>query len=138
MTVEAVKALIQKMIEVREQEIEELKGFLEALEATPQPIQETPEAEFLSKGSQVYARVLRRNGKLTIFPIESYAIKADDPAIKWLRERFKKAAEKHPDFKFEFAEKDGRLEKISVSGNLAEFERLQNATVWALEKAATR
>ena len=138
MTVEVIKALLIKLIESRQSEIQELKQLLQTLEQTPAEVIENSEHELLGKGSQVYARVLRRNGELIIIPIESYGVKVGDPAVKWLRGRFEKASEKHPDFKFEFVEKDGRLEKITVSGNLSEFERLKDATVWALEKAASR
>jgi len=138
MTVEAIKALLIKLIESRENEIQELKQLLQTLEQTPVEVIGNSEHELLGKGSQVYARVLRRNGELIIIPIESYGVKVGDPAVKWLRGRFEKASEKHPDFKFEFVEKNGRLEKITVSGNLSEFERLKDATVWALEKAASR
>jgi len=43
MTVEAVKALITKLIESREQEIVQLKEFLEALNETPEEIIEAKE-----------------------------------------------------------------------------------------------
>ena len=136
---EAVKALIKKLIEFRVREINELKSFLETLEVTPEPVLETLEAEFLSRGNQVYARVFRENNEISIFPIESYAIKAEDRAIKWLKKRFREAKEKHPDFEFAFVVgKDGKLEKISVKGNLEEYEKLQNAVIWALEKAGNR
>lgn len=140
MTVSAVKALIQKMIEVREQEIEELKGFLEALEATPQPIQETPEAEFLSKGSQVYARILKDKNEVGIYPIESLQIKVNDAAISWLQNKvFEKAAAKHG-FQYQFVNRDGFLEAIKVRGQVSqeEIDKLLNATKWAFEKASNR
>ncbi|RLG98293.1 hypothetical protein DRO19_04595 [Candidatus Bathyarchaeota archaeon] len=130
--------LISHLKDWLHQGLEILSEFQQAVESTPQPIQETPEAEFLSKGSQVLARVFKGKGEIQIFPIESLKVKADDRAIIWLKGRFKAAKDKHPDFNFEFFSKDGILEKITVSGNLSEFERLRDATVWALEKASSR
>jgi len=112
--------------------------FQQTIESTPQPIQETPEAEFLSKGSQVYARLLRKENEISIYPIESYGIKAADPAINWLKGRFEAVAQKHPDFQYKFVEKDGKLREITINGNLQQFNSLKSPTIWALQKAADR
>lgn len=140
MAVEALKALIQKLIETRENEIQELKTFLASLNEMPKEIIETPEAEFLHKGDTLYARLLRKQGEISIFPVESLQIKADDMAIKWLQKKvFEKAALKHG-FKFEFLNRNGLLSTIRIHGlkDEHEIEKLLNATTWALEKASSR
>jgi len=107
MTVEIIKALLLKLIESRQSEIQELKQFLQSLEQTPAEVLENPEYEFLTKKNQLLARLIKREGSLTILPVESLKIQSDDRAILWLKNKvLPKASEKHG-VKFQFTEKDG-------------------------------
>jgi len=140
MAIEAIRALIAKLIELKEQELTQLKQFLETLNATPEAIIETPEAQFLSKGSKVYARILKGNNEIGIYPIESLQVKVNDATISWLQNKvFEKAAAKHG-FQYQFVNRDGFLEAIKVHGQLSqeEIDKLLNATKWAFEKASSR
>jgi len=136
---QAIKALITKLIEARENEIKELRNFLETINETPEPIIEEPTADFLAKGSNILARILKNGDELQILPIESLQIKANDKAIQWLQNKiFQKASEKHG-FKYQFIAEKDMLQAIKVQGiNEEEKDKLLNATKWALEKAADR
>jgi len=137
---QAIKALITKLIEARENEIKELRNFLETINETPEPIIEEPTADFLAKGSNILARILKNGDELQILPIESLQIKANDKAIQWLQNKiFQKASEKHG-FKYQFIAEKDMLQAIKAQGINSEEEKqkLLNATRWALEKASTR
>ena len=137
---EPVKALIDKLEDWLSTGLDILRDFKQVLESTPKPVIEQPEADFLARGSQVYARVLKSRNQLLIIPIESFGVKADDKAVKWLeREPFRHAAEKHG-LKVSFEEKNGLLEKIKVEGALTPeiVDDLLKPALWALEKASER
>lgn len=137
---EILKAYIRCEIEHLESKAESLRKLLKTIEESPKEILETPNADFLARGSQVYARILKCNGELSIFPIESLQIKINDKAIVWLRNKvYSRASEKHG-FKFEFVDRNGLLSTIKIHGltNEAEIEKLLKATLWALEKASER
>ena len=138
MMVEAIKALLTKLIEFRENEIQELKQLLQTLEQTPAEVLENPECEFLTKKNQLLARLIKREGSLTVLPVESLKIQSNDRAILWLRNKvLPKASEKHG-IKFQLAEKDGVLTAIQLEGPNAELERLLEPISWSLEKASSR
>ncbi|RLI19042.1 hypothetical protein DRO54_09225 [Candidatus Bathyarchaeota archaeon] len=140
MTVETVKALIAKLIDFKEQEIRELKELLHTIEITPTEIAESPDANFLAKGEKVYARILRNDKELSIFPVKSLKIRTGDPAITWLKNKiFERASTKHG-FQYKFLEKDGLLEAIKIKGSISDeqLEKLLNTCRWALEKASSR
>ncbi|RLI21520.1 hypothetical protein DRO54_03480 [Candidatus Bathyarchaeota archaeon] len=138
MTIETIKVLLRKLIESRENEIRELKQFLKTLQETPKEIIEHSEFEFLTKKNQLLARLLKREGSLTVLPVESLKIQSDDRAILWLRNKvLPKASEKHG-IKFQLTEKEGVLTAIQLEGPNAELERLLEPISWSLEKAANR
>ena len=138
MTVEAIKALLKKLIESRENEVRELRELLQTLEQTPREILENPEYEFLTKKNQLLARLIKREGSLTVLPVESLKIPLDDRAIQWLAKKvLPKASEKHG-VKFQLTEKEGVLTAIQLEGPDAELERLLDPIGWSLEKASSR
>ncbi|MCD6240018.1 hypothetical protein J7K27_00650 [Candidatus Bathyarchaeota archaeon] len=138
MSVEAIKALLAKLIECRESEIQEFKKLLETLEETPKEIIEHSEFEFLTKKNQLLARLLKREGSLTVLPLESLKIPSNDRAVRWLANKvLPKASEKHG-IKFQLTEKDGVLTAIQLEGPNAELERLLEPIRWSLEKASSR
>ena len=140
MAKEAVLGLISQLKDWLQQGLQILSEFQQAVESTPGPIIENPESEFLSKGSQVYARILRGRNEIGIYPIESLRVKVNDAAINWLQSKvFEKAAAKHG-FKYEFLNRNGLLEAIKIHGEVSEEEvdKLLNATKWALQKASSR
>ena len=129
MTVETVKTLIAKLIDFKEQEIRELKGLLHTIEITPTEIAESPDANFLAKGEKVYARILRNDKELSIFPVKSLKIRTGDPAITWLKNKiFERASAKHG------------FQAIKIKGSISDeqLEKLLNTCRWALEKASSR
>ena len=141
MTVSPVKALLQKLIDLRQQEIEELKALHETLEQTPREVIENPECDFITRKGQVYARVLQRGNKLIVFPVESLGIRADDPAItRFLEPKvLEKMREKHGvQYRLETAEGSKVLRAIVVEGKGYNRNHFLNACGWALEKAAER
>ena len=137
---DAILMLISHLKDWLHQGLEILSEFQQAVESTPGPIIETPESEFLSKGSQVYARILRGKNEIGIYPIESLKVKVNDAAINWLEKKvFEKASAKHG-FKYQFVNRNGLLEAIKIHGEISqeEVDKLLNATTWALEKANSR
>ena len=105
-------------------------------------------APFEAKGIQhidyngkLYARVIQTENKLTILPVESYQIKADDPTItNFLRPRIlEKIKEKHG-FDYSIEESNGLLHAIIIRGSLdaKTIEELKSPVGWALEKASER
>ena len=140
MTKEAILGLITKLKDWLQNGLQILSEFEELVKQTPEEIMKNAKSDFLSKDSQIYARVLSQEHKIFIFPIESFQVKVNDPAIIWLKSHvYTKASRKH-NFNFEFVEKDGLLKEICVLGQLneKEKEKLLNATRWALEKAISR
>ena len=138
MTVEVIKVLVNKLIEFRQNEIQELKQLVQTLEETPGEILENPEYEFLTRKNQLLARLIKREGSLTVLPVESLKIQSDDRAIQWLAKKvLPKASEKHG-VKFQLTEEDGVLTAIQLEGPNAELERLLEPISWSLEKAASR
>ena len=140
MSKEAMLVLISHLKDWLQRGLEILNEFQQAVESTPGPIIENPESEFLSKGSEVYARILRAKNEISIYPIESLKVKVNDAAINWLQSKvFEKASAKHG-FKYEFVNRNGLLEAIKIQGEVREeeVEKLLNATKWALEKASSR
>ena len=135
---ETVKALLRKLVDLRENELRELKAFLETLEQTPREVIEHSEFEFLTKNNQLLARLIKREGSLTVLPVESLKIPSDDRAILWLKNKvLPKASEKHG-IKFQLAEEGGVLTAIQLEGPNTELERLLEPISWSLEKAASR
>ena len=135
---ETVKALLRKLVDLRENELRELKEFLETLEQTPRELVEHSEFEFLAKNNQLLARLIKREGFLTVLPVESLKIPSNDRAILWLKNKvLAKASDKHG-VKFQFTEKEGILTAIQLEGPNAELERLLEPISWSLEKAASR
>ncbi|RLI82362.1 hypothetical protein DRP04_04125 [Archaeoglobales archaeon] len=140
MSKEAILILISHLKDWLHQGLEILSEFQQAVESTPSAIIESPESEFLAKGSQVYARILKDKNEVGIYPIESLQIKVNDAAISWLQNKvFEKAAAKHG-FQYQFVNRDGFLEAIKVRGQVSqeEIDKLLNATKWAFEKASSR
>jgi len=137
---EAILILISHLKDWLQQGLEILSEFQQAVESTPDPIIENPESEFLSKGSEVYARILRAKNEISIYPMESLKVKVNDAAINWLQNKvFEKASAKYG-FKYEFVNRNGFLEAIKIRGEIGqqEVDKLLNATKWALEKASAR
>jgi len=138
MTVEVIKTLLAKLVELKENEAQQLRELLQTLEQTPGEILENPEYEFLTRKNQLLARLIKREGSLTVLPVESLKIQSDDRAIQWLAKKvLPKASEKHG-VKFQLAEKDGVLTAIQLEGPNAELERLLEPISWSLEKASSR
>ena len=138
MTVEVIKALLRKLIESRQNEIQELKTLLETLEETPKEVMGHSEFEFLTRKNQLLARLIKKQDSLTVLPVESLKIPSDDRAILWLKSKvLPKASEKHG-VKFQFTEKEGVLTAIQLEGPDAELERLLDPISWSLEKASSR
>ena len=138
MTVEVIKTLLAKLVELKENEAQQLRELLQTLEQTPAAIIENSEYEFLTRKNQLLARLIKREGSLTVLPVESLKIESDDRAIQWLAKKvLPKASEKHG-IKFQLTEKDGVLTAIQLEGPNAELERLLEPISWSLEKAASR
>lgn len=138
---ESMKALLRKLIDFREKEIEELKAFLQTLEETPEEVIENPEAKMLTRKNKLYARIFERDKKLIVFPVESLGIQVSDPAIsRFLEPRvLQKMKEKHDiEYRLETAQDGKTLTAIVVEGEGFDKERFLNACGWALEKAANR
>ena len=138
MTIEVIKTLLAKLVELKENEAQQLRELLQTLEQTPGEILENPEYEFLTRKNQLLARLIKREGSLTVLPVESLKIQSDDRAIQWLAKKvLPKASEKHG-VKFQLTEEDGVLTAIQLEGPNAELERLLEPISWSLEKASSR
>ncbi|RLI00112.1 hypothetical protein DRO19_00390 [Candidatus Bathyarchaeota archaeon] len=138
MTLEAIKALISALIEFKESEVKELQALLQTLEETPKDVIEHSQFQFLTKNNQLLARLIKREGFLTVLPVESLKIPSNDRAVQWLAKKvLPKASEKHG-IKFQLTEEDGVLTAIQLEGPNAELERLLEPISWSLEKAANR
>lgn len=141
MTVELIKALIAKLIDFRENELQELKDFLKVLEQTPEPITETPNASFLVYKNKTYARVLEDREKLCVYPLPSLTISRNDPAIaRFLQMKvLEQLKQKYGcQYRLEIAEDGEKLRAIVVIGTGYDKKRFLNACAWSLEKAANR
>jgi len=140
LTVEALKALINKLIETKENEIQELKGLLQALEETPKEVVEQSDAQFLTRKDKLYARILKQDNKLIIMPIESLGIKVKDPAIiHFLQPKILDRMQKKHGIRYRLESKDGKtLRAIVIEGEGYDENRLLDACAWSLEKAANR
>lgn len=141
MTLEPIKALITKLIDFRENELQELKDFLKVLESTPEPIAEAPNASFLVYKSKIYARVLEDGEKLCVYPLPSLNISRNDPAITCFLQAkvLEQLKQKYGcQYRLETTEDGERLRAIVVEGTGYDKKRFLNACAWSLEKAANR
>jgi len=90
---------------------------------------------------KLYARVIQTENKLTILPIESFQIKANDPTITnfLIPKVLKNMKEKHG-LDYSIEESNGLLRAIIITGSLdaKTIEDLKNPVGWALEKASER
>ena len=141
MTLEPIKALIAKLIDFRENELQELRDFLKVLEQTPEPITETPNASFLVYKNKTYARVLEDGEKLCVYPLPSLKISRNDPAVtRFLQTKvLEQLKQKYGcRYRLEIAEDGEGLRAVIVEGMGYDKKRFLNACAWSLEKAANR
>lgn len=108
------------------------------VEVTPVEAKEIQHIEYNGK---VYARVIQTENKLTILPVESFQIKANDPTItNFLIPRVLKNMKEKHGLDYSIEERKGLLHAIIITGSLdaKTIEDLKNPIGWALEKASER
>ena len=108
------------------------------VEVTPVEAKEVQHIEYNGKP---YARIIQTENKLTILPIESFQIKANDPTItNFLIPKILKNMKKKHGLDYRIEESNGLLRAIVITGSLdaKKIEELKNPVGWALEKASKR
>lgn len=97
--------------------------------------------QITDKAGRLLARVFESTDKLTIMPLETLQVKADDPAVqRFLIPKVLERLKEKKELNYAFEADYGFLKVIRVEGKLSSEDKagLRRAVAWTLEKASSR